>query len=152
MNFMEVWLIKTSFHFVNLLYLFSIVIRIHEQWFDWFDCLTYPNIKASFLNDRLHATHNWSKGLFSLVWTFMTIHRISIFNTLLSGFFKFSIFSHLLLLAVIFGLLCGSVVCGTLWVCGLMVLGVKCEFYVQSSNPSVQSRDISLGQFNFVIV
>ena len=110
MNFMEVWLIKTSFHFLNLLYLFSIVIRIHEQWFDWFDCLTYPNIKASFLNDRLHATHKWSKGLFSLVWTFMTIHRISIFNTLLSGFFKFSIFSHLLLLAVIFGLLCGSVV------------------------------------------
>lgn len=142
MNFMEVWLIKTSFHFVNLLYLFSIVIRIHEQWFDWFDCLTYPNIKASFLNDRLHATHNWSKGLFSLVWTFMTIHRISIFNTLLSVFF---LYLFTFIIACCYFWL-------TLWVCGLMVLGVKCEFYVQSSNLSVQSRDISLGQFNFVIV
>ena len=120
MNFMEVWLIKTSFHFVNLLYLFSIVIRIHEQWFDWFDCLTYPNIKASFLNDRLHATHNWSKGLFSLVWTFMTIHRISIFNTLLSVFF---LYLFTFIIACCYFWL-------TLWVCGLWSNGIWCEMWV----------------------
>lgn len=30
-------------------------IRVYEQRFNWLDCITYPNIEASFPDDWLHA-------------------------------------------------------------------------------------------------